>query len=81
MRPGDQSVVIENVLVGVFGAFMGGDFLVTFLNGGVVNDTDFKMSSLGIAVAGAVLMLFVLAIMRRMVGPMRISKTRSRDRS
>jgi uncharacterized membrane protein YeaQ/YmgE (transglycosylase-associated protein family) len=37
------AVMIENVLVGVFGAFIGGDFIASQLNGGVVNDTDFRV--------------------------------------
>ena len=42
------------MLVGVFGAFIGGDFFVSMLNGGVVNDKIFSIRSLAFAVTGAV---------------------------
>ncbi len=74
MGSSDKSVMVENVLVGVFGAFIGGDFLAAQLNGGVVNDKDFRIGSLGLAVGGAVVMLLMLKLMRRMVGPMRAHK-------
>jgi uncharacterized membrane protein YeaQ/YmgE (transglycosylase-associated protein family) len=73
--------MVENILVGVFGAFIGGDFLVAILNGGVVNDKDFSFRSLGMAVAGALVMVVMLKLMRSAVGPMRGAKTKVRDRS
>ena len=74
-----SALLVENILAGVFGAFVGGDFIVSSLNGGVVNDTDFKFSSLAMAVAGAVVMLLALKLMRKMVGPMRAGKSRKRS--
>jgi uncharacterized membrane protein YeaQ/YmgE (transglycosylase-associated protein family) len=81
MRPDGRIVMIENILVGVFGAFIGGDFIATLLNGGVVNDQAFSVRSLAFAVAGALVSLFLLSMMRRVVGPLRNSKKRSRDRN
>jgi uncharacterized membrane protein YeaQ/YmgE (transglycosylase-associated protein family) len=79
--PGQGSVMlIENILVAVFGAFIGGDFLVSMLNGGVVNDKVFHMSSLGMAIAGAVVMLVALRLMRGAVGPMRATKSKAGQR-
>lgn len=79
-QQGEKSVIVENLLVGVFGAFLGGDFVVSQLNGGVVDDSVFHFSSLLIAVAGATLMLGALRMMRFMVGPLRESKPpRRRD--
>jgi uncharacterized membrane protein YeaQ/YmgE (transglycosylase-associated protein family) len=67
--------MIENVAVGVFGAFIGGDFVAALVSGSkLVNDKDFRISSLAMAVAGAVLMLVVLRMMRGAVGPMRPSR-------
>jgi uncharacterized membrane protein YeaQ/YmgE (transglycosylase-associated protein family) len=71
--------VLENVLVGVFGAFIGGDFVASQLNGGVINDKDFSFKSLALAVGGAVLMLLALKLMRKTVGPMRGGKSKARD--
>lgn len=76
-----RTVMIENVLVGVFGAFIGGDFVAAMISGSTVaNDKDFRMSSLGMAIAGAVLMLVVLRLMRRAVGPIRGAKSKGRRR-
>lgn len=76
-----KTVMVENVLVGVFGAFIGGDFVAAIVSGSkVVNDKDFRMSSLGMAIAGAVLMLIVLRLMRGAVGPMKALKSKSGKR-
>jgi uncharacterized membrane protein YeaQ/YmgE (transglycosylase-associated protein family) len=80
MGSGEMSVTIENVCVGVFGAFIGGDFIVAMFNGGVVDDKVFHVSSLGIAVASAVVMLLLLKLMRRVVGPIRSSKSQTKQR-
>ena len=70
--------MIENILVGVFGAFIGGDFVAAMISGAaVVNDKDFRVSSLAMAVGGAVVMLLVLRMMRGAVGPMRSSKSKA----
>jgi uncharacterized membrane protein YeaQ/YmgE (transglycosylase-associated protein family) len=73
-------VLVESVLVAVFGAFIGGDFVASQLNGGVVDDKVFKVSSLSMAVTGAVVMLLLLGLMRRVVGPLRAGKPKPRKR-
>lgn len=79
-KPGDGRIVmIENMLVGVFGAFVGGDFIVSMLNKGVVNDKDFHIGSLAMAIGGAVVMIVVLKLMRRIVGPMHVGKAKQRN--
>ena len=78
MKSGGRTLLIENVLVGVFGAFVGGDFLVSMLNHGVVDDKTFSMRSLAFAVAGAVVMLALLRLVRNAVGPLRASKRKTR---
>ena len=72
--------MIESVLVAVFGAFIGGDFLVAMFSDTVVSENVFRMSSLGMAVAGAVVMLVALRLMRGAVGPMRNSRSKSAQR-
>jgi len=80
-KPADGRIVmIENMLVGVFGAFVGGDFVTAMLNKGVVNDKVFSVGALGLAVGGAVLMIFVLKLMRHVVGPMHVGKAKQRNR-
>ena len=80
MKRDGRGALIENVLVGVFGAFLGGDFLVSVMNKGVVNDKDFHIGSLGLAVAGAVVLVVVLGLMRGKVGQIKVSKNKQRDR-
>jgi uncharacterized membrane protein YeaQ/YmgE (transglycosylase-associated protein family) len=71
--------VIESILVGMFGAFIGGDFVAAQFNAGVVA-TTFTVSGLVLAVAGAIVILLLLKLMRKMVGPQRNSKSTTRKR-
>jgi uncharacterized membrane protein YeaQ/YmgE (transglycosylase-associated protein family) len=61
------------VLVGVFGAFIGGEFVADMVRG--KSTEAFSMSSLGLAAAGAVVMLVLLKVMRGAVGPLRAKKS------
>ncbi|MDB5859865.1 MAG: hypothetical protein JWQ76_3554 [Ramlibacter sp.] len=70
---------IEEVLVGVFGAFIGGDFLMSQINGPTAV-SSMSASTVGMAVAGAAVMLVLLRLMRGVVGPMRNSKSRAKQR-
>ena len=79
-RTGGRTLLIENILVGVFGAFIGGDFIAAMLNNGVVNDKDFSFRSLAIAITAAVVMLLMLRLMRRVVGPLQAGKKKARAR-
>ena len=65
-----KSATIENILIGMFGAFIGGDFVSVQLGGDAVTK-GFHLSSLMLAIAGAVVMLALLQLMRKAVGPMR----------
>lgn len=81
LAPGTGKIVmIENILVGVFGAFIGGDFVVAMLSSTPVDEKVFHVSSLGIAIAGALAALFLLRLMRGAVGPMRGSKSKASQR-
>lgn len=70
----------ENVLVGMFGAFVGGDFLVDMFGQVRSGDTAFHVGSLGFAIAAAIGMLVLLHVMRRAVGPIRASRSRAARR-
>lgn len=78
---------IESILVGVFGAFIGGEFVasmfatpapvVATVLGAVaapIPSTPFTMMALVLAAAGSVVMLILLAVMRKAVGPMQQHK-------
>lgn len=58
--------------MGVFGAFIGGEFVADMLRG--KSSEAFSMSSVALAIAGAVVMLLVLKVMRGAVGPLRSRK-------
>jgi len=76
----NRIVMLENLAVGIFGAFIGGDFVSSVFRSDVVNDSVFSLRSLGFAVIGAVVMLLLLRLMRTAVGPLRNRKSAVRRR-
>jgi uncharacterized membrane protein YeaQ/YmgE (transglycosylase-associated protein family) len=72
-------VRIEDVLVGMFGAFIGGEFVTAMFNGGKAVET-FTAGGLLNAVVSAAALLALLGLMRRKVGPMRPHKKVTRTR-
>ena len=54
---------IENILVGIVGAFLGG-FLFSLLTGRP-NVMEFNLGSFIVAVIGALVLLFILRLLRR----------------
>ncbi|MGV3569571.1 MAG: GlsB/YeaQ/YmgE family stress response membrane protein [Ramlibacter sp.] len=77
MRSDSRIVRIEEICVGIFGAFIGGEFLPSVLG----NAPGFSGLSLAMGIGGAVVMLLLLKLMRRKVGPMRNSRSRSVNRN
>ncbi len=67
---------IEDVLVGVFGAFIGAEFVSGMLHAKGTPDFGFG-AKFGLAVVGAVVALGLLILMRRSVGPLRPGKKRA----
>jgi uncharacterized membrane protein YeaQ/YmgE (transglycosylase-associated protein family) len=70
---------IESVLVGVFGAFVGGEFLASMLLPAVVKGAGIAMPAVGLSVGCALVAVFLLAWMRKSVGPLKVGKKRSRS--
>jgi uncharacterized membrane protein YeaQ/YmgE (transglycosylase-associated protein family) len=70
---------IEDVLVGVFGAFIGGEAVANAVRGPVAGG-GFTISGLALAATGAVTMLVVLWFLRRAVGPLRPGTSRVKRR-
>ena len=76
----DKILVLENLGVGVFGTFIGGDFVAAMFRHGAAADKGLSMGTVGMAVAGGVVALVLLRLMQRAVGPMHRSKApRRRD--
>lgn len=70
-----KTIRIEEILVGIFGAFIGGDFLLAMLAGPAATESGVA-AAFG-AIGGAVVLLALLALMRRKVGPLRPGKSRA----
>lgn len=76
----EKILVLENLGVGVFGTFIGGDFVAAMFNHGPAADKGLSMGTVGMAIAGGVVALVLLRLMQRVVGPMHRSKApRRRD--
>ncbi len=74
-----RSAQIENILIGMFGAFIGGEFVSVQISGPAVA-TGFHISSLALAIVGAVAMLLLLQLMRKAVGPIKKGKSNQKKR-
>ena len=77
MKSEGRIALLENVAVGVFGALIGGDFVVAMVTTGAVGK-DFSIRSLAFAVVGAIALVLILRLMRRSVGPLRSGKPKPR---
>ena len=66
---------IENLLVAVFGALIGGEFVASYVLAPVKDDA-FRIGALITAVISAIVALLLLRLMRRVVGPMQESKAK-----
>jgi uncharacterized membrane protein YeaQ/YmgE (transglycosylase-associated protein family) len=74
-----RSAQIENILIGMFGAFIGAEFVAAQL-GGVQVASSFHISSLLLAIAGAVVLLLLLYALRKLMGPMHKSRSSTKKR-
>jgi hypothetical protein len=74
--------MVEAVLVGVFGAFIGGEFLADMLGGAVTAaNPGFGFGArIMLAAASAAALVGLLAAMRKAVGPMRGGKPKPNRR-
>ncbi|HEX2543876.1 MAG TPA: hypothetical protein VHL79_03300 [Ramlibacter sp.] len=70
---------LEEVAVGIFGAFIGADFIAPLLVRGdpVAGGSGFSIVTLIVVVVTVAIGLALLRMMRRVVGPMRNSKSRA----
>jgi uncharacterized membrane protein YeaQ/YmgE (transglycosylase-associated protein family) len=62
MKRDAQMGALENIIVGIVGAFIGGFIMIAFGAGGV---TGFNIWSLLVAILGALLLIFILGAIRR----------------
>lgn len=64
MKTDGQQGVILNVVVGIVGALLGGWLLSPLVGAGTVNQGDFSLMGLLVSLGGAVVLLFVVNLMR-----------------
>ncbi|RYY77580.1 MAG: GlsB/YeaQ/YmgE family stress response membrane protein [Comamonadaceae bacterium] len=74
-RSAGRTLLVENIAVGIFGAFVAGD-LYTALVVGAKPDGDFVAGALLPAVAGAAVAMLLVRAMRKLVGPLKSGKPR-----
>lgn len=65
MKTDGQQGMILNVVVGVIGALLGGWLLSPLVGAGTVNQGDFSVMGLLVSLAGAVILLFIVSLVRR----------------
>lgn len=73
-----RTTLIENIAVSIFGAFIGGDFIASSFADPGANASAFTFQALVISVVSALVMLALLALMRKAVGPMISTKPTKR---
>ena len=65
MGTNDRQGKFLNVIVGIVGAFLGGLILAPLFGTGTINQYDFTLGSLTVALLGAVILLFIVGLFRR----------------
>lgn len=65
MKTDAQQGLVLNVVVGIIGALVGGWLLSPLVGAGTVNQGDFSLMGLLVSLAGAVVLLFVVNLIRR----------------
>jgi len=65
MRTDAQQGIVLNVVVGIVGALLGGWLLSPLVGAGTLNQGDFSLPGLLVSLAGAVILLFIVNLIRR----------------
>jgi uncharacterized membrane protein YeaQ/YmgE (transglycosylase-associated protein family) len=60
-----QQGVLLNVIVGIVGALIGGWLISPMIGVGTINSGAFSLASLGVSLAGAVILLVIVNLIRR----------------
>lgn len=65
MKTDAQQGLVLNVVVGIVGALLGGWLLSPLIGAGTVNQGDFSLMGLLVSFGGAIILLFVVNLLRR----------------
>jgi uncharacterized membrane protein YeaQ/YmgE (transglycosylase-associated protein family) len=64
MHTNAQQGILLNVIVGIVGAFIAGYVLTPFLGISTINQNNFSLPALLVSLGGAVILLFVVSLLR-----------------
>ena len=64
MHTNAQQGILLNVIVGIVGAFIAGYVLTPFLGISTINQNNFSLPALLVSLGGAVILLFVVGLLR-----------------
>jgi len=65
MRTDGQQGILLNIVVGIVGAFLGGWLLAPMFGAATINQNDFSAGGLAVSLAGAVILLAIVNLVRR----------------
>ena len=65
MKTDAQQGLVLNVVVGIVGALIGGWLLSPMVGAGTLNQGDFSLPGLFVSLVGAVILLFIVNLVRR----------------
>jgi len=65
MKTDAQQGLVLNVVVGIVGALIGGWLLSPLVGAGTLNQGDFSLPGLFVSLVGAVILLFIVNLVRR----------------
>ena len=65
MKTDAQQGLFLNVVVGIVGALLGGWLLSPLVGAGTLNQGDFSLAGLLVSLAGAIILLFLVNLIRR----------------
>ena len=65
MKTDAQQGLFLNIVVGIVGSLLGGWLIAPLIGGGTVNQGDFSLSGLFVSLVGAVILLFIVNMIRR----------------
>ena len=69
MKTDAQQGLVLNVVVGIIGALLGGWLLSPLVGAGTVNQGDFSLMGLLVSLGGAIILLFIVNLVRRGAAP------------
>ena len=65
MKTDAQQGLMLNIVVGIVGALIGGWLLSPLIGAGTLNQGDFSLAGLLVSLAGAIILLFIVNLIRR----------------